>query len=127
MTAQELDALARAPQVLRMAVGFAALEMPVADLPAVSFDRYGPRGMIYLTLPDRKAARFYALTAGHVGKVLQVTLCGILINSPKIMSPISGGRVQLLLDTYEEARITTEVLSGRDGCAALAGLSIRVD
>ncbi len=78
-------------------------------------------------MPERNAARFFALTAGHVGEVLQVTLCGILINAPKIMSPISGGRGQLLLDTYEEARIVTDVMSGREGCAALAGLSIRVD
>lgn len=122
MSGAEIEALAQAPAVLRFAVGFAALDLPVAEVPRVTFDRAGPRGMVYLSLPEHVASRFYALTAGHVGQVMEVQLCGIVLNAPTIMSAISGGRVQLLLHTYEEARIAVEVLSGRQPCAALGGL-----
>ena len=68
-------------------------------------------------LTDKSAAEFAGWTKDHVGKRIDVKVNDKVISSPRLLSPLTGGLVQLIFTTQSEADATEQEL--RNGGSVL--------
>jgi preprotein translocase subunit SecD len=83
-----------------------------------SFDANANPAVMVRLAPD--AARAFALmTSRHVGESMDVIVCGQVLLSPRIMSPIEGGQIQIsgALDVQQVTKLAIVIRTG--GCGGV--------
>ena len=83
--------------------GDEALAFPPGSVEAeAGADQYG-RPVVFFRLDAERARAFGALTAAHIGEVIELALCGKVLTAPMVREPIPGGSGQISGDCSEDA------------------------
>jgi len=87
----------------------------------VTSDQNGSPAVVFQLTPDGQRT-FAEYTATHVGKPIAIVYDGILLSTPRIMSPILGGQ-GLVTGSFTQSEVSemANTLSARNVCAPAAG------
>jgi preprotein translocase subunit SecD len=92
------------------------LEFGVGDIsdaaPVIDAQSAGP--IVFFRMSAAKAKAFGQMTSRHVGEVMGLTVCGKLISSPNIQTPIYGDSLQISggLDAKSASEIARKLKTG---------------
>jgi preprotein translocase subunit SecD len=120
-----LTAPARAEQVMVFSTGSDRIEFGPGDIARAEAEvdpATGHNVVAILMSPD-KGREFTEMTRSHVGDIVDVHVCGVLIISPRIMQPVIGGSVYLATGLGADGtnRLAQKLKTGRCGGSGKGG------
>lgn len=94
------------------ALGFLKTDFKGVD---TAFDARIKEHVVFFKFDDDARIEFSKFTYGHIGKTVEIRVCGELIITPRIMAPIYGGAGRLTnLGSEEKAKdLSNKLKSGK--------------
>lgn len=106
--------------VIELRVDEETLRLAPGQILSVQPDRNGQTGepQIGLTLTEEASDAFGRITSAHVGDRMDLSVCGDVVMSPVIRSPILGGQIVVSGNfTVEETETYARIIAGEIPCA----------